>query len=155
MKIIARMLYDCIFRFMPRSYAFCGGFWKKMRALSAKGFIRYCGKNVNIEHGAKISSNLSIGDNSGIGINSLCGGDITIGQDLLMGPECVVITRNHNFSRTDIPIRIQGYNHEEPVVIGNDVWIGRRVMIMPGVHIGNGCVIAAGAVEQKTYLTMR
>ncbi len=149
MKIISRFFYDYVFRFMPRSYAFCGGLWKKMRAWSAKGFVRYCGKNVNIEHGAKISSKLSIADNSGIGVDSLCGGDITIGQDVMMGPECVIITRNHDFSRTDIPMRLQGYNEEEPVVIGNDVWIGRRVMIMPGVHIGNGCIIAAGAVVTK------
>ena len=134
---------------MPRSYAFCGKLWKKMRSLSAKGFIRYCGKNVNIEHGAKISSKLSIGDNSGIGVDCQCGGDITIGKDVMMGPECVIITRNHDFSRTDISMRLQGYKPEEPVTIGNDVWIGRRVMIMPGVHIGNGCIIAAGAVVTK------
>ncbi len=149
MKIISRLLYDYIFRFMPRSNDFAGKLWKKLRALSTKGFIRYCGKNVNIQRKAIISSKLSIGDNSGIGINSFCCGDITIGNDVMMGPECVIKTRNHEFSRTDIPMRIQGYKPEEPVTIGNDVWIGRRVMIMPGVHIGNGCIIAAGAVVTK------
>lgn len=67
----------------------------------------------------------------------------------MMGPECVIISRNHEFDRTDIPMRLQGYKDAEPCVIGNDVWIGRRVMSMPGVHIGNGCIIAAGAVVTK------
>ena len=37
----------------------------------------------------------------------------------------------------------------EPVSIGDDCWLGRRVMVMPGVTIGDGCVIAAGAVVTK------
>ena len=148
MKKISRFLFG-IFRHFPKSFSFGGKLAKKLRAATAKKFIRHCGKNVNIEHGARISSKLSIGDNSGIGVDCLCGGDLTIGNDVMMGPECVIISRNHDFSRTDIPMRLQGYKEEEPCVIGNDVWIGRRVMIMPGVHIGNGCVIAAGAVVTK------
>jgi len=40
----------------------------------------------------------------------------------------------------------QGFEPEKPVQIGDDVWIGDNVTILPGVHIGNGCIIAAGAV---------
>lgn len=40
----------------------------------------------------------------------------------------------------------RGFEEEKPVVIGDDVWIGERVLILPGVHIGNGCIVAAGAV---------
>ena len=148
MKKISRLFF-CIFRHFPKSYSFGGKIAKKLRAASARGFVRYCGENVNIEHGAQISSKLSIGDNSGIGVDCQCGGDLTVGKDVMMGPECVIFSRNHDFSRTDIPMRLQGYKEEEPCVIGDDVWIGRRVMIMPGVHIGNGCVIAAGAVVTK------
>ena len=46
-------------------------------------------------------------------------------------------------------MRQQGPQREEPVVIGNDVWIGSRVTILPGVHIGNGVIIGAGAVVSK------
>ena len=38
------------------------------------------------------------------------------------------------------------FYNKHPVVIGNDVWIGDRVIIMPGVHVGDGSIIAAGAV---------
>ena len=43
----------------------------------------------------------------------------------------------------------QNYSSPQKVTIGNDVWIGRRVIILPGVHIGNGAVIGAGAVVAK------
>ena len=67
----------------------------------------------------------------------------------MMGPEVVIYTSGHKFDRTDIPMMEQGNTDAEPVTIGDDVWIGRRVMIMPGVTIGNGCVIGAGAVVTK------
>ena len=43
----------------------------------------------------------------------------------------------------------QGFEEEKPVYIGNDVWIGDRVVILPGVHIGDGSVLAAGAVVSR------
>lgn len=46
-------------------------------------------------------------------------------------------------------IREQGYYPSQKVIIGDDVWIDRKVMIMPGVHIGNGAVVGAGAVVAK------
>ena len=67
----------------------------------------------------------------------------------MMGTDVVVITRNHSFERTDIPMMDQGFEEERPVVIGNDVWIGDRVIILPGVHVGDGAVLAAGAVVTK------
>ena len=147
-KYIFRFLF-CIFRKLPVSTKVTGKIAKKLRAFAAKGFIKHCGKNVNIEHGAVISSKLCIGDNSGIGIDCVCGGEITIGNDVMMGPECVIISRNHEFSDTTIPMRLQGYRNEGPCTIGDDVWIGRRVMIMPGVKIGSHAIIAAGAIVTK------
>lgn len=59
-----------------------------------------------------------------------------------------ILTHTHNIERTDIPMGQQGMRVSE-VVIGNDVWIGMRVVIMPGVKVGNGVVIGAGAVVTK------
>ena len=66
-----------------------------------------------------------------------------------MGPDVVILTSNHKADRIDIPIGAQGMTGKRKVTIGNDVWIGQRVMIMPGVTIGDGCIIAAGAVVTK------
>ena len=92
---------------------------------------------------------LTIGDNSGVGVNCEIYGPVTIGKNVMMGPEVIIYTHDHNFSRTDIPIMEQGNSPVEPVEIGGDCRLGRRVIIMPGVKIGRGCVIAAGAVVTK------
>lgn len=64
----------------------------------------------------------------------------------MMAPESVIHRRQHNTARTDIVMRMQGSTPDNPVVIGNDVWVGNRVTIMPGVKIGDGAIIAACAV---------
>lgn len=60
--------------------------------------------------------------------------------------DVVIITRNHAFDRTDIPMMEQGVQEESPVVIGNDVWIGERVIILPWVTVGDRSILAAGVV---------
>ena len=122
---------------------------KRARTFWAKRIVRHCGKNVNIERQAFFSPDLSIGDNSGVGIRCEVYGPVTIGNDVMMGPDVVVYTSGHRFDRVDITMIEQGYTEPRPVNIGNDVWIGRRAIIMPGVTIGDGCVIGAGAVVTK------
>lgn len=66
----------------------------------------------------------------------------------MMGPEVVIYTRNHSHRKDELMIG-QGYEETKPVVIGDDVWIGRRAIIMPGVKIATGTVVGAGAVVTK------
>ena len=66
-----------------------------------------------------------------------------------MGPNVTVLTRNHAFSRTDIPMNQQGMSEVRPVTISDDVWIGANVIILPGVCVGRGAIIGAGAVVTK------
>jgi maltose O-acetyltransferase len=121
---------------------------KKLRGFWAKK-IATCGKNVNIEKNAYFTPGLTIGDHSGVGINCEVYGPVVIGKHVMMGPDVVIYTSGHNFDRTDIPMMEQGSTEAKPVTIGNDVWIGRRAMIMPGVTVGSGSVIGAGAVVTK------
>ena len=67
----------------------------------------------------------------------------------MMGPEVLIYSTNHCTSRTDIPINQQGNRSIAPVQIGDDVWIGARVIILPGVIVGSGSVLGAGAVVSK------
>ena len=141
------LLYKIFAAWLPISQR--SAFAKKMRYFFSK-HICMLGKNVNIERNAYITPQLTVGDNSGVGINCEIYGPVSIGKNVMMGPEVIIYTHDHNFSRTDIPMMEQGNSPVQPVEIGDDCWIGRRVMIMPGVKIGNGCVIGAGAVVTKS-----
>jgi maltose O-acetyltransferase len=114
--------------------------------------FRKCGVGVNVERGAYFGygGRVSIGSHSGIGINARFYGvgDITIGNTVIMGPDCVILTENHRFADVGNPIGGQGKD-VAAVVIEDDVWIGIRVMILPGVTIGRSSVIGAGAVVTK------
>lgn len=122
---------------------------QKLRAFFARRFLNKCGKNVNIQKHTRFSHYCEIGDNSGIGENSNLYGKVIIGNNVMMGTQCLIYTQNHAFDRLDIPMKDQGPQPSKPVIIGDDVWIGGRVTILPGVHIGNGCIIGAGAVVTR------
>ena len=141
-KIAVRLTYSSDKRFW-------GCVAKKLRARCAAEFLSFVGKDVNIEKGDMITSTMEIGDRSGVGINAKMHGKVIIGNDVMMGPECIIYTQNHDFSRTDIPMNKQGFSEEKPVIIGDDVWIGGRVIILPGVNVGKGAIIGAGSVVTK------
>lgn len=146
---IGGLLYYSIAKHLPRSYSGFKIGQTGLRRFCGKLMLAHCGKKVNIEHNALFSPKVSLGDYSGIGVNAKIYGACVIGTHVMMGEDCTIITRNHKFDRTDIPMMEQGFEEEKPVHIGNDVWIGDRVTIMPGVHIGDGCVIGAGAVVTR------
>jgi maltose O-acetyltransferase len=69
--------------------------------------------------------------------------EIRTGDDVSIGPEATVLSLGHDPQSPDFADR------GGRVVIGNHVWIGYRAIIMPGVTIGDGAVIAAGAIVTK------
>jgi maltose O-acetyltransferase len=121
---------------------------KWIRAMSGKLLFEKCGKNVDIGRKAKLSAGLILGDNSGIGDNCYIQGTVKIGRNVMMAPNVSLIASNHNFSRVDIPMNKQG-SCDKPIVIEDDVWIGFGVIVLAGVTVGTGSVIAAGAVVSK------
>lgn len=122
---------------------------KALRGFFAKLYLAESGYNIDIQKNARFSHSCEIGNNSGIGEGAKLYGRVIIGDDVMMGPQCWIYTQNHAFSSLDKPMREQGPQKERPVRIGNDVWIGGRVTILPGVNIGNGVIIGAGSVVTK------
>ena len=145
---IGRFLYFFASK-LPASYSRIKVGQKTFRSMCGKLILAKCGKNVNIEKGSVFSSRVTLGDNSGIGIRASISGETHIGRNVMMGPDCIIYTRNHEFSRTDIPMCNQGFQEEKPVFISDDVWIGGRVTILPGVKVGTGAIIGAGSVVTK------
>lgn len=89
-----------------------------------------------------------IGDYTRIGLHNTIIGPVTIGSHVNLAQGITVTALNHNFENPDLRIDEQGVS-TKPVVIGNDVWIGANAVILPGVTIGEHCVVAAGAVVTK------
>lgn len=151
MKKIYLMLYYAIGINMPRSDRTMNFGAKGFRRFLAKKTFKKVGTQINIEKGAFFGngSEIEIGDYSGIGINAQISGPIKIGNYVMMGPEVMIYTSNHNFSEKDRPMIMQGNSKMAPVVIEDDVWIGARAVILPGVTVHKGSIIAAGSIVTK------
>lgn len=146
---LGALLYYTIAKHLPVSYSSVRIGQTALRRFCGRLMLESCGKKVNIEKNAVFSAKVSLGSRSGIGINARINGRCVIGDDVMMGTDCVIITRSHRHDRTDIPMMDQGFEEERPVFVGNDVWLGDRVIILPGVHIGDGCIIGAGSVVTR------
>ena len=75
-------------------------------------------------------------------------GRIIVGDDVLLGPEVMLTAANYRFNDGH-PVTDQ-HMDEADIVIGNDVWLGTRVIVLPGVEIGDGAIVGAGAVVTKS-----
>lgn len=128
-------------------------FFKWIRYYICLGLFKSCGSNVNIERMARFGSGskISIGDNSGIGVNCNIVGEVVIKNNVMMGEDCILITTCHEFMDIKVPMIEQGMKPEKKIVIGDDVWIGSRCIILPGVVIGRGTIVAAGSVVTKSF----
>lgn len=147
-KVCGKLLYSIV-TFFPSTYLSFDFGAKFLRSICAHMIMEQCGENITIEPHAKFSSKCRFGDNSGIGARCVLAGEVHIGDNVMMGPDVYITTRNHRFDSIDSPICKQGFTKEKKVVIGDDVWIGARTIILPGVHIGKGTVIGAGTVIAK------
>ena len=106
------------------------------------GHIYAEGTDQFIEIGDNVSTNTNVM------FNAAFGGAIKIGNDVLIGPNVVLRTSNHQFSKKDVPIRLQGHKAGS-IVIQEDVWLGANVVVLQDVVIAKGAVVGAGAVVTK------
>jgi len=75
------------------------------------------------------------------------GNGVTIGDAVLIAANCTLAPTNHAFADRDRRIRDQGFQASRGgIVIEDDVWLGANVVVLDGAVIGQGCVVAAGAV---------
>lgn len=92
--------------------------------------------------------NIEIGENFFMNVNGviLDGAKVTFGDDVFIAPNCGFYTAGHPL---DAGQRKQGLEYAYPITIGNGVWIGAHVCVMPGVTIGDNTVIGGGSVVTK------
>lgn len=100
--------------------------------------------NIQVDYGC----NIILGDNFYANFNTVildCA-LVTIGDRVLFGTGVSLITATHE---TSLKSRMDFIEYAEPITIGDDCWLGSNVTVLPGVTIGKGCTIAAGAVVSK------
>lgn len=110
------------------------------------------GQRVTFYPGIKINpaKNINIGNDVDIawGVLITTKGGVSIGDRTLIGYNSMIFSANHSIPTA--PKKIFYSGHEvAPVQISNDVWIGAGCIILPGVSIGEGAVVAAGSVVTK------
>ena len=120
------------------------------RAEILKELLGKIGKNIYIEPNFRCDYgyNIYVGENFYANFDCLlldvC--PIKIGNNAMLAPGVHIYTATHPLNPTE---RNSGYEYGKPVNIGDNVWIGGRAVICPGVTIGNNVVVAAGAVVTK------
>ena len=124
----------------------------KIRNIVLKRLLKHIGAGTYISTGVRLlyPKGIILGDNVGIPRDiTLDGrGDLQIDDDTMIGFESIILTATHISKDKDIPIRKQGMFYA-PVRVGKNVWTGARVIILPGVTISDGAIIAANSVVDK------
>ena len=123
--------------------------WPKNLSFGSSCEVRHrCSFRFN--HPFKDSNQIVIGNDVfiGEGCEFNCSSSIHIGNDCLIASKCIFVDVGHFFKR-DILIRNQKVS-TEPIIVGEDVWLGSGCIITQGVTIGKGSVIAAGSVVVKS-----
>ncbi|MGN1000558.1 MAG: DapH/DapD/GlmU-related protein [Bacilli bacterium] len=145
---LIKLFYTLFGKKFPSSDSlFVGALFKKIRGFWFKMINTYTGK-INIDRNVTFGTKIIIGNNSGIGRDSYVQDNVKIGENVMIGPEVLIYTINHKHQNSEIPMVKQGIERKA-VVIGDNVWIGARVIILPGVFIGNNVIIGAGSVVSK------
>jgi maltose O-acetyltransferase len=148
-RFIGRALYVAVGKKMPMSGAMINFGARRFRQFCAHLILDDCGKWVNIDRGVTFATDIKLGNGSGIGANCSIPTGVSIGENVMMGIDILMFTNEHRYDDITIPMGKQGRTEVKPIVIEDDVWIGSRSLIMKGVTIGHGSIIAAGSVVTK------
>lgn len=128
-----------------------------INALCKDGVV--LGDNVSIGAGSvlectgvirELGDGITIGNHVGFAQNAFISvrGSVEIGDDCIFGPHVSIFAENHVYRSRETPIRLQGATRKG-VRIGSDCWFGANATVLDGVTVGDGCVVAAGAVVTK------
>lgn len=113
-------------------------------AIGRFSVIECTGVITNLGRGFRIGANSNLGDYNFVG----AAGGVSIGQNVLIGQGVRFHSENHVTARTDIPMKAQGVTNRG-IMVEDDVWLGSGAILLDGVRVGAGAVVAAGSVVTK------
>lgn len=115
---------------------------KKIIGKTGENFIIepsfWCDYGYNIEIGENFYSNHNL--------VILDPAKVIFGDNVFIGPNCGFYTEGHPLNPLE---RNKGLEYAKPIVVGNNVWFGGNIVVLPGVTIGDNCTIGAGSVVTK------
>lgn len=150
MHKIKLILYYAIIQHLPHS-----------RLLSFSNMVRvlYVSKVLKImpfDKKSKLEPNVYLSNTKGIRIGNNCRinehvfiQQAIIEDEVLIAPYVAILSTSHRHERLDINIVNQGDTDPQPPLIKKGAWLGRNVVILPGIVIGEGAIVAAGAIVTK------
>ncbi len=149
-KIICYALYRAVLKHVPRDLPLLGGWFHHLRRIVCRPLFRKSDRNISIGRGVSFDNGCSIimKEYANLGAYAQLSGNhatITIGRHVMMGINCMIISQNHKFR---FPEGYDGFEGKN-VIIEDYVWIGNRVIILPGVTIGKHAIIGAGSVVPR------
>jgi acetyltransferase-like isoleucine patch superfamily enzyme len=121
---------------------------RTLRTLFLRAWLAQLARGAGVQIGCRILNGrkVALGPRTVINFGCMLDGrrySITTGSDVSIGPEAAILTLGHDPQSPEFALR------GGPVMIGDRAWIGYRALVMPGVTIGEGAVVAAGAVVTK------
>lgn len=115
----------------------------------AKEAAASCGKDLYVGFESQFLGEVHFGNNCNFnGMRVIGGGKVTFGDNFHSGEECMIVTQNHNYDKGEAIPYDSTFEYKE-VVIENNVWFGNRVIVVGNITIGEGAIIAAGAVVTR------
>jgi len=111
--------------------------------------LQHVHPTVNFSPGSIIAKDLRAGAYGFVGANCRISPKVTMGNYVMLAPEVTITGSDHRFDVPGVPMIFSGRPQLGSTIIGNDVWIGHRATLLAGISIGQGSIVAAGAVVTK------
>lgn len=111
--------------------------------------VKHVHPSVYLAEGSRISPDFVAHEFSYIGPECIVGPKVELGAYSMLGPRVAIVGADHVFDQPGVPIIFSGRPELKPTVIERDAWVGCGSVLMAGVRIGRGAIIAAGAVVTK------
>jgi serine acetyltransferase len=111
--------------------------------------LRNVDKSAYLAAGSTISRDLRMGAHSYVGPGASIAAGVRLGNYVMFGPAVMIVGRDHEFNKPGTPIIFSGRPAPRITMIEDDAWIGARALLIAGVTIGRGAIVAAGAIVTK------
>lgn len=123
---------------------------KRLFTLRVRKQAKQAGAVLHVNKYSSVTAHTSLGHNVNFNGMKIRGkGTVSIGDNFHCGEDCLMLTDNHNYDK-GMAIPYDSTYLAKETVIEDNVWLGSRVILLPGVRLGEGCIVQAGSVVTKS-----